>query len=119
MIRAFRRAIVIACCAIAMIPIPALATTFSTIILGQGYFNGGDSLQVIGLGSDGFAYVPGSGLVRITVNTAEAAETVPYMRNGLDQLGMSFSFNGHKLLREAACRGDADQVSRASGNGCG
>jgi len=48
----------------------------------------------------------GSELVRITVNTAEAAEAVPHIRNRLDQLGVSvpligdFHFNGHKLLRE-------------------
>ncbi|HEV2441968.1 MAG TPA: flavodoxin-dependent (E)-4-hydroxy-3-methylbut-2-enyl-diphosphate synthase [Steroidobacteraceae bacterium] len=48
----------------------------------------------------------GSELVRITVNTAEAAEAVPRIRNRLDQLGVTvpligdFHFNGHKLLRE-------------------
>jgi len=48
----------------------------------------------------------GSELVRITVNTAEAAEAVPHIRNRLDQLGVTvpligdFHFNGHKLLRE-------------------
>ncbi|HVC31492.1 MAG TPA: flavodoxin-dependent (E)-4-hydroxy-3-methylbut-2-enyl-diphosphate synthase [Steroidobacteraceae bacterium] len=48
----------------------------------------------------------GSELVRITVNTAEAAQAVPHIRNRLDQLGVSvpligdFHFNGHKLLRE-------------------
>jgi len=48
----------------------------------------------------------GSELVRITVNTAEAAEAVPHIRNRLDQLGVAvpligdFHFNGHKLLRE-------------------
>ncbi|MGH8294756.1 MAG: flavodoxin-dependent (E)-4-hydroxy-3-methylbut-2-enyl-diphosphate synthase [Steroidobacteraceae bacterium] len=48
----------------------------------------------------------GSELVRITVNTAEAAEAVPHIRNRLDQLGIAvpligdFHFNGHKLLRE-------------------
>jgi (E)-4-hydroxy-3-methylbut-2-enyl-diphosphate synthase len=48
----------------------------------------------------------GSELVRITVNTAEAAEAVPHIRNRLDQLGVmvpligDFHFNGHKLLRE-------------------
>ncbi|HUA24389.1 MAG TPA: flavodoxin-dependent (E)-4-hydroxy-3-methylbut-2-enyl-diphosphate synthase [Steroidobacteraceae bacterium] len=48
----------------------------------------------------------GSELVRITVNTAEAAEAVAHIRNRLDQLGVTvpligdFHFNGHKLLRE-------------------
>jgi len=48
----------------------------------------------------------GSELVRVTVNTAEAAEAVAHIRNRLDQLGVTvpligdFHFNGHKLLRE-------------------
>ncbi len=48
----------------------------------------------------------GSELVRLTVNTAEAAEAVPRIRERLDQMGVSvpligdFHFNGHKLLRE-------------------
>ena len=48
----------------------------------------------------------GSELVRITVNTAEAAQAVAHIRNRLDQLGVTvpligdFHFNGHKLLRE-------------------
>ena len=48
----------------------------------------------------------GSELVRITVNTAEAAGAVPHIRDRLDQLGVSvpligdFHFNGHKLLHE-------------------
>jgi (E)-4-hydroxy-3-methylbut-2-enyl-diphosphate synthase len=48
----------------------------------------------------------GSELVRITVNTAEAAAAVPLIRERLAQLGVSvpligdFHFNGHKLLRE-------------------
>jgi len=48
----------------------------------------------------------GSELVRVTVNTAEAAEAVPHIRDRLDQLGVTvpligdFHFNGHKLLRE-------------------
>ncbi len=48
----------------------------------------------------------GSELVRITVNTAEAAAAVPHIRERLDQMGVSvpligdFHFNGHKLLRE-------------------
>jgi len=48
----------------------------------------------------------GSELVRITVNTAEAAAAVPHIRARLDALGCSvpligdFHFNGHKLLQE-------------------
>ncbi|MBX5463571.1 MAG: flavodoxin-dependent (E)-4-hydroxy-3-methylbut-2-enyl-diphosphate synthase [Steroidobacteraceae bacterium] len=48
----------------------------------------------------------GSELVRITVNTAEAAAAVPAIRERLEQMGVSvpligdFHFNGHKLLRE-------------------
>ena len=46
----------------------------------------------------------GSELVRITVNTAEAADAVPAIRERLDALGCKvpligdFHFNGHKLL---------------------
>jgi (E)-4-hydroxy-3-methylbut-2-enyl-diphosphate synthase len=48
----------------------------------------------------------GSELVRVTVNTAEAAAAVAPIRERLDQMGVSvpligdFHFNGHKLLRE-------------------
>ncbi len=48
----------------------------------------------------------GSELVRITVNTAEAAAAVPHIHERLLQFGVSapligdFHFNGHKLLRE-------------------
>jgi (E)-4-hydroxy-3-methylbut-2-enyl-diphosphate synthase len=48
----------------------------------------------------------GSELVRITVNTSEAAAAVAPIRERLDQMGVSvpligdFHFNGHKLLRE-------------------
>jgi len=48
----------------------------------------------------------GSELVRITVNTSEAAAAVAPIRDRLDQMGVSvpligdFHFNGHKLLRE-------------------
>ncbi len=48
----------------------------------------------------------GSELVRITVNTAEAAAAVPHIRDRLGQLGCEvpligdFHFNGHKLLQE-------------------
>ena len=48
----------------------------------------------------------GSELVRVTVNTAEAAAAVPRIREGLDALACSvplvgdFHFNGHKLLAD-------------------
>jgi len=48
----------------------------------------------------------GSELVRITVNTAEAAAAVAPLRERLDRAGVGvpligdFHFNGHKLLRE-------------------
>jgi (E)-4-hydroxy-3-methylbut-2-enyl-diphosphate synthase len=48
----------------------------------------------------------GSELVRITVNTSEAAAAVPHIRDRLGQLGCDvpligdFHFNGHKLLQE-------------------
>lgn len=48
----------------------------------------------------------GSELVRITVNTEEAARAVASIRDGLDKLGVSvplvgdFHFNGHKLLHK-------------------
>ncbi len=52
----------------------------------------------------------GSELVRITVNTAEAAAAVPRIRTRLDALGCrvpligDFHFNGHRLLtQEPAC----------------
>jgi len=48
----------------------------------------------------------GSEVVRITVNTMEAARAVPEIRAGLDAIGVDvplvgdFHFNGHKLLTE-------------------
>jgi (E)-4-hydroxy-3-methylbut-2-enyl-diphosphate synthase len=48
----------------------------------------------------------GSELVRITVNSSEAAAAVPHIRDQLRALGVTapligdFHFNGHKLLRE-------------------
>ncbi len=48
----------------------------------------------------------GSEIVRITVNTMEAARAVPKIRAGLDAMGVNvplvgdFHFNGHKLLTE-------------------
>ena len=48
----------------------------------------------------------GSELVRITVNTPEAAQAVPYIREQLDRMGIAvpligdFHFNGHRLLTD-------------------
>lgn len=48
----------------------------------------------------------GSELVRITVNTPEAAAAVPYVREQLDRMGIDvplvgdFHYNGHRLLTE-------------------
>jgi len=48
----------------------------------------------------------GSELVRITVNTPEAAEAVPHIRDQLDRMGLvvpligDFHYNGHRLLSE-------------------
>ena len=48
----------------------------------------------------------GSELVRITVNTEEAARAVPLIRNGLEKINSSvpligdFHFNGHRLLSD-------------------
>lgn len=48
----------------------------------------------------------GSEMVRITVNTPEAAQAVPYIREQLDRMGIDvplvgdFHYNGHRLLSE-------------------
>jgi (E)-4-hydroxy-3-methylbut-2-enyl-diphosphate synthase len=48
----------------------------------------------------------GSEMVRITVNTPEAAEAVPHIREQLDRMGIDvpligdFHYNGHRLLTE-------------------
>src|SRR4051794_41833502 len=48
--------------------------------------------------------IAGSELVRITVNTPEAAAQVPYIREQLDRMGIDvpligdFHYNGHRLL---------------------
>jgi (E)-4-hydroxy-3-methylbut-2-enyl-diphosphate synthase len=50
--------------------------------------------------------VAGSEVVRITVNTPEAARQVPYIREQLDRMGIDvplvgdFHYNGHRLLTE-------------------
>ncbi len=51
-------------------------------------------------------YKAGSEIVRITVNSAEAARAVPAIRARLEQMGLNvplvgdFHFNGHKLLKQ-------------------
>jgi (E)-4-hydroxy-3-methylbut-2-enyl-diphosphate synthase len=50
--------------------------------------------------------IAGSELVRITVNTPEAAEAVPHIREQLDRMGIDvpligdFHYNGHRLLAD-------------------
>ncbi len=50
--------------------------------------------------------IAGSELVRITVNTPEAAAAVPYIREQLDRMGIDvpligdFHYNGHRLLND-------------------
>ncbi|MBV9621385.1 MAG: flavodoxin-dependent (E)-4-hydroxy-3-methylbut-2-enyl-diphosphate synthase, partial [Gammaproteobacteria bacterium] len=65
----------------------------------------------------------GSELVRITVNTAEAAAAVAPLRERLDQAGVAvpligdFHFNGHKLLAEhPACAAALDKYRINPGN---
>ena len=54
--------------------------------------------------------IAGSEMVRITVNTPEAAQAVPFIREQLDKMGIDvpligdFHYNGHRLLTEVpAC----------------
>ncbi len=50
--------------------------------------------------------IAGSEMVRITVNTPEAADSVPHIREQLDRMGVDvplvgdFHYNGHRLLTE-------------------
>ena len=50
--------------------------------------------------------IAGSEMVRITVNTPEAAQAVPFVREQLDRMGIDvpligdFHFNGHRLLTD-------------------
>jgi (E)-4-hydroxy-3-methylbut-2-enyl-diphosphate synthase len=50
--------------------------------------------------------IAGSEMVRITVNTPEAAEAVPHVRDQLDRMGVDvplvgdFHYNGHRLLTD-------------------
>ncbi len=68
-------------------------------------------------------YRAGSELVRITVNTEEAARAVPAIREGLDALNLNvplvgdFHFNGHRLLTEyPACAEALDKYRINPGN---
>ena len=65
----------------------------------------------------------GSEIVRITVNTLEAARQVPAIRNRLEQLGVKvplvgdFHFNGHKLLAQVPeCAAALDKYRINPGN---
>ncbi len=65
----------------------------------------------------------GSEIVRLTVNTIEAARAVPRIRARLDALGVSvplvgdFHYNGHELLaREPACAEALDKYRINPGN---
>ena len=65
----------------------------------------------------------GSELVRITVNTEEAARAVPGIREGLDALNLDvplvgdFHFNGHRLLTDyPACAEALDKYRINPGN---
>ena len=55
----------------------------------------------------------GSEIVRITVNTPEAADAVPYIREQLDRMGINvplvgdFHYNGHRLLTEHPAMAEA------------
>ena len=55
----------------------------------------------------------GSELVRITVNTPEAAEAVPHIREQLDRMGIhvplvgDFHYNGHRLLTDCPAMAQA------------
>ena len=64
----------------------------------------------------------GSELVRITVNTPEAAAAVPHIREQLDRMGVDvplvgdFHYNGHKLLtRLSRLRRGAGEVPHQPG----
>ena len=57
--------------------------------------------------------IAGSELVRITVNTPEAAEAVPHIRDQLDRMGIDvplvgdFHYNGHRLLTDFPAMAEA------------
>ena len=65
----------------------------------------------------------GSELVRITVNTPEAAEAVPHIREQLDRMGIvvpligDFHYNGHRLLTDyPACASSLSKYRINPGN---
>jgi (E)-4-hydroxy-3-methylbut-2-enyl-diphosphate synthase len=47
--------------------------------------------------------VAGSEMVRITVNTPEAAEAVPYVREQLDRMGIDVPLIGDFITTATAC----------------
>ena len=57
--------------------------------------------------------IAGSEMVRITVNTPEAAAAVPYIREQLDRMGIDvplvgdFHYNGHRLLTDFPAMAEA------------
>ena len=61
--------------------------------------------------------IAGSEMVRITVNTPEAAQAVPAIREQLDRMGIDvplvgdFHYNGHTLLTDYP--GCAEEIGRA------
>ncbi|MET0518475.1 MAG: flavodoxin-dependent (E)-4-hydroxy-3-methylbut-2-enyl-diphosphate synthase, partial [Burkholderiaceae bacterium] len=66
-----------------------------------------DTVDVIGTAIQVKALaIAGSEMVRITVNTPEAADAVPHIREQLDRMGIDvplvgdFHYNGHRLLTE-------------------
>src|SRR5918993_4957695 len=67
--------------------------------------------------------VAGSEMVRITVNTPEAAAAVPHIREQLDRMGIDvpligdFHYNGHRLLSDfPACAGALSKYRINPGN---
>jgi (E)-4-hydroxy-3-methylbut-2-enyl-diphosphate synthase len=65
----------------------------------------------------------GSEIVRVTVNTPEAAAAVPHIRDGLAKLGVSvplvgdFHYNGHRLLKDfPECAAALDKYRINPGN---
>ncbi len=95
---------------------PIIRRRARTVLVGGVPIGGGAPIVVQSMTNTDTADVPatvaqvkalaeaGSELVRITVNTAEAAAAVPLIRERLDDLGCAvplvgdFHFNGHKLL---------------------
>ncbi len=66
-----------------------------------------DTIDVIGTAIQVKALaLAGSEMIRLTVNTPEAAQAVPYIREQLDRMGVNapligdFHYNGHRLLTD-------------------